>query len=173
MGDWKDDPTSDERWNAGCDFAMTQLCKVLGVDPETICWDAATESVDGDVRSVVGNILRAKYGDDWGPDDTLRSSSKAANRWRARYPSGQKAKATLCFDGGALSINGPGYGDKCGDGEIEVNENDLVCSPDPEDADYRTLKLFRSELIAIRDHIDEFLIDDDAPPSCDAVRVVS
>lgn len=63
--DWRDDPSADERWNAGCDFAMTHLCKVLGVDPQAVSWDAATETLDGDVMSVIGNILRAKYGDEW------------------------------------------------------------------------------------------------------------
>ena len=63
--DWRDDPAGDERWNAGCDFAMTQLCKVLNVDPNEVCWDAATEELDGDVRSVIGNILTAAWGDDW------------------------------------------------------------------------------------------------------------
>src|SRR5690606_1622498 len=30
--DWRDDPSADERWNAGLDFAMQQLCSFLGVD---------------------------------------------------------------------------------------------------------------------------------------------
>ena len=58
--DWREDPSADERWNLGCDFAMMQLCCVLGVDPNEIMWDAATETVEGDVRSVIGNILREK-----------------------------------------------------------------------------------------------------------------
>jgi hypothetical protein len=58
------DPTTDERWNAGVDFAMTQLCSVLGVDPKAVSWDAATETVDGDVRAVIGNILLAKLGEE-------------------------------------------------------------------------------------------------------------
>jgi hypothetical protein len=62
-----DDPTADEGWNAGCDFAMMQLCKFLGVDPEKVTWDAATETVEGDVQAVIGNILRMKFGDDWSP----------------------------------------------------------------------------------------------------------
>lgn len=63
-----DDPTSSAEWNNGCDFAMTQLCNVLGVDPNLVSWDAATETVDGDVAAVIGNILRAKFGDDWSGD---------------------------------------------------------------------------------------------------------
>jgi len=64
---WRDDPSADERWNAGLDFGMSQLCAYLGVDTNSVTWDAATETLDGDVRSVIGNILRAKYGEDWGP----------------------------------------------------------------------------------------------------------
>lgn len=62
---YEDDPTSDERWNAGCDFAMKQLCEYVEVDPQNVRWDAATETVDGDVQAVIGNILREAYGDDW------------------------------------------------------------------------------------------------------------
>lgn len=65
--DWRYDPSADEQWNAGCDFAMMQLCHFLGVDPATVDWDAATETLDGDVQSVIGKILRAKLGEDWGP----------------------------------------------------------------------------------------------------------
>jgi hypothetical protein len=62
-----DDPTASEEWNAGCDFAMVQLCAVLGIEPNSISWDAATETVDGDVCAVICNIMRAKFGDDWNP----------------------------------------------------------------------------------------------------------
>ena len=61
----KPDPTSDARWNEGCDFAMTQLCMVLGVDPRMVNWDAATETVDGDVQAVIGNIFLVKFGENW------------------------------------------------------------------------------------------------------------
>jgi hypothetical protein len=62
-----DDPTASKEWNDGCDFAMTQLCKFLDVEPSSVSWDAATETVEGDVSAVIGNILRAKFGEDWGP----------------------------------------------------------------------------------------------------------
>lgn len=64
-GDWRDDPSADERWNAGCDFAMTQLCAVLKVDPQSVNWDAATETLDGDVQAVLHGILTAGLGEDW------------------------------------------------------------------------------------------------------------
>jgi hypothetical protein len=63
--DWKADPAQDERWNAGLDFALTQLCKVLKVDPLTVTWDAATETLDGDVQAVIGNVLRVRFGEEW------------------------------------------------------------------------------------------------------------
>jgi hypothetical protein len=71
--DWKDDPASDDRWNAGLDFAMEQLCSFLGVDPKSVVWDAATETVDGDVQSVMGNIFRQRYGEDWSPRDASKA----------------------------------------------------------------------------------------------------
>lgn len=67
--DWRDNPSSDERWQEGCNFAMEQLCDYLGVDPKSVSWDAATETLDGDVQAVIGNILRQKYGEDWGVSD--------------------------------------------------------------------------------------------------------
>lgn len=63
-----DDPRFDD---AAVDFALVQLCKVLGVDPESFSWDAATETFTGDVQAVIGNILRAKYGEDWSSDAAL------------------------------------------------------------------------------------------------------
>lgn len=65
--DWQDDPSADERWNAGLDFGMVQLCAVLGVDPHMVNWDAATETLDGDVCAAIGNIFRTKYGEDFDP----------------------------------------------------------------------------------------------------------
>jgi hypothetical protein len=59
--DFLEDPRFDD---AAVDFTMVQLCKVLGVDPESVNWDAATETFTGDVQAVIGNILRAKFGDD-------------------------------------------------------------------------------------------------------------
>ncbi|MBZ9600686.1 hypothetical protein [Phyllobacterium chamaecytisi] len=67
VADWRVDPALDDRWNAGVDFVMEQLCKVLNVDPRIITWDAATETLDGDVQSVLCNILRKHFGDEWGP----------------------------------------------------------------------------------------------------------
>lgn len=68
--DWQTDPAASPAWNAGCDFAMTALCKMLKVDPNSVSWDAATEELEGDVMSVIGNIMVAAFGDKW-PDATL------------------------------------------------------------------------------------------------------
>lgn len=73
-----DDPTAALRREAASqptdqaedeciDFALLQLCGFLGVDPQSVSWDAATETRDGDVRAVIGNILRAKFGEEWDP----------------------------------------------------------------------------------------------------------
>ena len=59
------DPAIDERWNAGADFVQMQLCAVLRVNPKSVTWDAATETLDGDVQSVIGNILTRAMGDNW------------------------------------------------------------------------------------------------------------
>ncbi len=56
----------DERtWDEGITYGLAQLCAMLNVDPSKVRWDAATETVEGDVRSVIGNILSAWAGDDW------------------------------------------------------------------------------------------------------------
>ena len=81
--DWKDDPSSDERWNAGLDFGMRHFCYALGVDPKAVRWDAATETLDGDVIAVIWNILRAKMGEDWDPD-TAPSNASEAVAWAER-----------------------------------------------------------------------------------------
>lgn len=75
---WQDDPSADERWNAGLDFGMVQLCAVLGVDPHMVTWDAATETLDGDVCAAIGNIFRTKYGDDFDPTASSVPSAQPA-----------------------------------------------------------------------------------------------
>jgi hypothetical protein len=72
-GEPVDDP-DDEKWNAGVNFAITQLCEIFGIEPRSMSWDAATETVDGDVSSVLCNVLRAAYGENWSSNgrDTAR-----------------------------------------------------------------------------------------------------
>lgn len=68
----------------GIDFALLQLCAFLGVDPQSVTWDAATETRDGDVQAVIGNIMRAKFGEDWGPDAVPQPASlgRETANWR-------------------------------------------------------------------------------------------
>lgn len=74
-----DDPSANERWQAGCDFALVELCKTLDIDPKSVNWDAATETVDGDVSAIIWNILRARFGDDFSVS-RLRSQPTAEDR---------------------------------------------------------------------------------------------
>lgn len=62
-----DGAETEQTFDEGIDFALGQLCAFLNVDQTAVTWDAATETLDGDVRSVIGNILRAKFGEDWSP----------------------------------------------------------------------------------------------------------
>jgi hypothetical protein len=65
----EEDLASDDRWNAGVNYAIERLCEILGVDPKAISWDAATETVDGDVMSVICNVLVAAYGEEWSSNE--------------------------------------------------------------------------------------------------------
>lgn len=49
----------------GIDYALERLCEMVEVDPKNVSWDAATETVDGDVQAVIGNILTAAFGENW------------------------------------------------------------------------------------------------------------
>lgn len=77
--DWRDDPSSDERWNAGCDFAMEQLCAAMQVDPKSFAWDAATETLDGDVQAIIWRILRIRMGEDWSPDRRATTAAQPSS----------------------------------------------------------------------------------------------
>jgi hypothetical protein len=69
--------TPHERNDEGIDFALMQLCSVLGVDPQSVTWDAAAETCEGDVQAVIGNILRTKFGEDWDPASWATPSADA------------------------------------------------------------------------------------------------
>ncbi len=88
-----DDPTASSEWNAGCDFALLELCTFLDVKPHDVSWDAATETVDGDVRAIIGNILRARLGEDWSATSSP-ASSKASHNSGERLPSSDGAGGT-------------------------------------------------------------------------------
>jgi len=49
---------------------MIQHLAMPAATSQSFSFDAATETFAGDVQAVIGNVLRAKYGDDWGAKDT-------------------------------------------------------------------------------------------------------
>jgi hypothetical protein len=71
---------------------MTQLCAILKVDPQSVSWDAATETLDGDVRAVLHGILTAGLGEGWNAppaalaEDALEAATeigyRVSNWWR-------------------------------------------------------------------------------------------
>ena len=77
VGD-EEDLASDDRWNAGVNYAIERLCEILGVDPKAINWDAATETLDGDVMSVICNVLVAAYGEEWSSSEREAAIVRAA-----------------------------------------------------------------------------------------------
>jgi hypothetical protein len=77
VGD-EEDLASDDLWNAGVNYAIERLCEILGVDPKSINWDAATETVDGDVMSVICNVLVAAYGEEWSGNERETARIRSA-----------------------------------------------------------------------------------------------
>ena len=70
---------------------MTQLCAYLNVDPASVSWDAATETVEGDVSSVIGNIFTAHFGELWSPRvqcQTCQGNGEIVTDWD-RYLHGE------------------------------------------------------------------------------------
>ena len=51
-----------EDFHEGVSFAIERLAGVLGINPSKFCWDAATETFEGDVDSVISNCLSATPG---------------------------------------------------------------------------------------------------------------
>jgi hypothetical protein len=103
MNEKRSSPDSEPD-HEGIDFALEQLCKFLDVDPASVNWDAATETVDGDVQAVIGNILRAKFGEDWGPsapaqtvsdNDPVQAAHKALERHGFEPKDGQSLAAAI------------------------------------------------------------------------------
>lgn len=67
-----------------------------------------------------------------------------------------KTGATLGFSDGFLDIKISGHGDADGAGRISFKDDDLEWG-DGEDSDWRSMKLPRSELEAIRDFLNKWL----------------
>jgi hypothetical protein len=109
----------DGALDAGINYAIERLCEILGVDPKSINWDAATETFDGDVMSVICNVLVAAYSEEWSakPEDTAlirealsRRSAKSAVGGQICATEGCGKRATLYFE--AYDI-GSHYCDDC------------------------------------------------------------
>lgn len=93
-----EDLASDERWNAGVNYAIERLCEIFGIDPKAINWDAATETLDGDVMSVICNVLVAAYGEEWSSNARQTAAIRTALStptevgevvaWRGEIPGG-------------------------------------------------------------------------------------
>lgn len=113
---WQDDPSSDERWMAGFEYTVVQLCILLDVDPKTINWDAGSETFDGDVRSVLAGVMVRAYGDEWAANSAtatrIRSALVSAP---AKQESVVKALEWEEGDNGLLYA-------KCVFGVFEINE---------------------------------------------------
>lgn len=49
----------------GVIWATEMWASCLGVPSESISWDAATETYDGDVAAVLHGIMASAFGDEW------------------------------------------------------------------------------------------------------------
>jgi hypothetical protein len=56
-----DDLSSDERWQAGCDHAVEQVCNYLRVE-------APAHAPGTELRQIIHGIMQAKLGERWWPD---------------------------------------------------------------------------------------------------------
>lgn len=65
--DFDDEGTPIGTFDDGVDWTIQAVAEALGVTVNDFSWDAATEEWEGDVRSVIGNMLTAALGEDW-PD---------------------------------------------------------------------------------------------------------
>lgn len=67
-----------------------------------------------------------------------------------------KRQASLSFDGGTLTIRLSGYGEENGSGWFTFDEDDVEWQPhDERSGSYLVAKAARSEMIALRDWLDE------------------
>lgn len=73
------EPRDSDDFEAGVDYAIEALAEVLEIDVNSFSHDAATETLEGDVKAVIGNALNAALGDDWTDQliDNLRSNQGA------------------------------------------------------------------------------------------------
>lgn len=66
-----------------------------------------------------------------------------------------KRGQVLVFEGGTLTVNESGYGNRDGAGCLSFREDDLEWDADPASAATRYVNLPKSEIIAIRDFLNK------------------
>lgn len=148
--DWRNDPTTDERWNAGCDFAMTMLCQVVKADPAKVSWDAATETLEGDVSAVIGDILTEGLGEDWNDRTPAPDAPWPLPVTVAHLVPEHCTGTALAFDPGTLHIN------KDGSGYITIDEKHFECEDDRTGEGgsvHWITRMDASEMTALRDFL--------------------
>ncbi|AOX16951.1 hypothetical protein [Kozakia baliensis] len=75
----------------GANFVLEELCERLGVEEGAVAWDAATETWEGDVSAVLGNILEEAFGEDADPAAVCKASRDTKSDARAESTRGGKA----------------------------------------------------------------------------------
>ena len=71
-----------------------------------------------------------------------------------------KQTSNLIFCGGVLALRQSGHGDKNGTGYFQFDETDMDWQPhDESDGSYIRIELPRSELIELRDYLNEQVKD--------------
>lgn len=95
LSGWRDDPASNDAWCAGNDYALTRLCKVLGVDPAKVSWDGSDGGLDEEADALVWRILQA--GEDAATLAAMTPAEQAdfALTMRIRGAAGDIAKAQI------------------------------------------------------------------------------
>lgn len=84
---------SIEPLEAGIEIAQLILCRMLGVNPDDVRWDAASETLDGDTSAQIDSILEVAFGRDDYDIDAIRAMLAAAPpvqqepvAWQMRFP---------------------------------------------------------------------------------------
>ena len=67
---YEDDGEVSQDFEKGMEWAVEAIGEMLGVSANDYSWDAATEEWEGDVRAVMGNMLTAALGEEWGQNPT-------------------------------------------------------------------------------------------------------
>lgn len=82
---WRNDPENSEAWCAGNDYALTRLCKVLGVDPDKVDWDGSDGSRDEEADALIWRILHANDDDDGRSPAIREAEARGMERIRLAF----------------------------------------------------------------------------------------